>query len=190
VRLSKNLKCECCCVTCIVKNRHVKVLLATARERVYSPYKGFVIVRVLLDQGSVSTFIIESLAQRLRLVKINRSVCLTDIHEMQSVVHHVTQITITSAHCDRPTYSTTALILRSLTKYLPSRVNIVYNWKHIAGLKFANSDLMSSDPIDIIIGADLFGMLFWTIFDKVLKTNLVRVKYNSLLERSLCQRIS
>ncbi|XP_018371806.1 PREDICTED: uncharacterized protein LOC108766801 [Trachymyrmex cornetzi] len=53
----------------------------------------------------------------------------------------------------------TALILRSLTKYLPNRVDTAHNWKHVAGLELADRDPMSSDLIDIIIGADLFGML-------------------------------
>jgi len=35
----------------------------------------------------------------------------------------------------------------------------MYNWKHIDGLKLADSDPMSSDSIDIIIGANLFGKL-------------------------------
>jgi len=44
-------------------------------------------------------------------------------------------------------------------KYLPDQVNTAYKWKHVAGLELADRDLMSSDPIDIIIGADLFGTL-------------------------------
>jgi len=39
------------------------------------------------------------------------------------------------------------------------QVNTVYNWKYIAELKLAVSDPMSSDSIDVIIDADLFGML-------------------------------
>ncbi|KYM98772.1 hypothetical protein ALC62_10500 [Cyphomyrmex costatus] len=136
-----------------------KILLATARVRVYSPQNRFVTVRALLDQGSVSTFISESLAKRLCLARINRSVLLTGINEMRSVVRHAAHITITPVCRDGPAYTTTALILRSLTKYLPNRVDTAYNWKHVAGLELADRDPMSSDPIDIIIGADLFGML-------------------------------
>jgi len=122
---------------------NIKVLLATVRVRVYSSCKRFVTVRVLLDQESVSTFIsTESLAQRLRLVRINRSICITGISGMQSIVR---QTTITLAYRDGLAYSTIAFILRSLTKYLPNRVNTVYNWKHIAGLELADNDSMSSN---------------------------------------------
>ncbi|XP_018392969.1 PREDICTED: uncharacterized protein LOC108772023, partial [Cyphomyrmex costatus] len=136
-----------------------QILLATALIRVYSPHNRFITVRALLDQGSVSTFITESLAQRLRLSRMNRSVFITGISEMQSVARHAAQITITPASSEGPAYTTTALILRSLTKYMPSRVRSDYNWKHLTGLQLADRDLMSSEPIDVIIGADLVGML-------------------------------
>ena len=97
-----------------------KILLATARVRVYSPSGKFVAVRALLDQGSVTTLITESLAQRLRLPRIKRSVSVTGIGETQSSVRHAAQITIAPTSSDGPAYSTTALILKSLTKSLPS----------------------------------------------------------------------
>jgi len=92
---------------------------------------------------------------------------------MQSIVRHAAQITITPSYRDGPAYSTIALILRSLTKYLPGRVNTVYNWKHIAELKLTDSDPISSDPIDVIIDVDLFGMLI-LMFDTVPKMILPR----------------
>ncbi|XP_011687752.1 PREDICTED: uncharacterized protein LOC105449960 [Wasmannia auropunctata] len=136
-----------------------KILLATARVRVYSPLGRFVTVRALIDQGSVSTLMTESLAQSLRLPKVKRAVCITGIGETQSIVRSAAQITITPVSREGPAYSTTALILRSLTKYIPSRMNTACTWKHVAGLKLADSEPMSSDPIDLIIGADLFGLL-------------------------------
>ena len=80
-----------------------KILLATARVRVYSPHNRFITIRALLDQGSVSTFIFESLAQRLHLARINRSVCITGISEMQSVVRHAAQITPNYSDASRRT---------------------------------------------------------------------------------------
>ncbi|XP_018399454.1 PREDICTED: uncharacterized protein LOC108777138 [Cyphomyrmex costatus] len=136
-----------------------QILLATARVRVYSSHICFVNARALLDQGSAATFITESLAQRLRLKKINRSAFITGISEMQSVVRYAAQITITPADRDGPAYSTIALILRSLTKYVPNQIETARKWSHLRGLKFADGDPMSSDPIDLIIGADLFGLL-------------------------------
>jgi len=60
------------------------------------------------------------------------------LYEIKNSFPNAVQITITPAYRDESAYSTTALILRSLTKYLLNRVNTVYNWKHIAGLELAN----------------------------------------------------
>jgi len=62
---------------------------------------------------------------------MNRFIYITGISEMQSVVYHVAQITITLVYRDEVVYSTIALILRSLTKYVPNRVSITYNWKYV-----------------------------------------------------------
>ena len=121
--------------------------------RIYLTHKRFVTV-CALDQGSVSTpFIFESLVQRLRLSKINR---FHYRHERNAVLRHTAQITIIPAYRDRPAYTTTAFILRSLMKYLSNQINTMNNWKHVTGLELANRDPMSSGPIDIIIGTDLF----------------------------------
>jgi len=64
---------------------------------------------------------------------------------MQFVVRHAAQIMIIPTYHDELAYSTTALILRSLTKYLPNRVNTAHNWKHVAVFKLADSDPMNSD---------------------------------------------
>ena len=69
-------------------------------------------------------FISESLAQCLRLSRINCSISITGISEMQSVMRHATQITITPAYCNESAYTTIALILRSLTKYLSNRYRV------------------------------------------------------------------
>jgi len=102
-----------------------------ARDRVYSPHKHFVIVRALLDQGSVSMFI-SNLAQRLCLSRIHRSV--TGISEMQFVVRHAAQITIT------PTTALPILCIyiSIINEILPNRVNIAYYWKHVAELELAH----------------------------------------------------
>ncbi|KAG5327787.1 YI31B protein, partial [Pseudoatta argentina] len=49
----------------------------------------------------------------------------------------------------RPVYTTTAFILRSLTKYLPNRVDIVYHWKNVAGLELADR-MAKNSPTKIV----------------------------------------
>ncbi|XP_029161713.1 uncharacterized protein LOC114933355 [Nylanderia fulva] len=115
--------------------------------------------RALIDQGSVSSFITENLVQSLRLPKLNTAVRVTGIGETQTSVRHAVHLTITPSNADTPVYRTTALILKSLTRYLPNRLDIPEQWPHLNGLSLADPDPAGSDPIEIIIGADLFGSL-------------------------------
>ncbi|XP_029171730.1 uncharacterized protein LOC114941055 [Nylanderia fulva] len=142
------------------------ILLATARVRVHSPQGRVVTVRALIDQGSAVTLITESIAQCLRLPRVKQAVRIAGIGDKQSVSHHAVTVIVTPAFGDEPAYSTTALVLHCLTKYTPNRTNSACRWSHISGLRLADGDLMSRDPIDVIIGADLYGLI---LFDGIRK---------------------
>ena len=135
------------------------ILLATARVRVLAPNGRIITARALLDQGSVATLITETLAQCLRLAKVKQQIRVTSIGEMNAAVRHSASIIITSTKGDGPAYSTSALILKSLTKYTPGRVSSTGQWTHLSDLTLADNEPMSHDAIDIIIGADLYGQL-------------------------------
>ncbi|XP_076546670.1 uncharacterized protein LOC143305756 [Osmia lignaria lignaria] len=138
---------------------HTRILLSTARVRVHSLAGRCVIARALLDQGSAATLISEHLAQSLRLERVRRTTQITGIGEIQSVARHVADILITPATKNEPAYSTTAIVMTALTRYVPSRNNSIATLSHLSGLKLADEDPMSSDPIDLIIGADIYGQL-------------------------------
>lgn len=134
-----------------------QILLATARVRVHSPRGRAITIRALIDQGSAATLISESIVQFLRLSKIRNSVCVTGIGEAKSVVRHTVNVRISPFDDNGPVYSTTALVLKSLTKYAPRQPYPVGEWKHIVGLKLADKEPLNNDSIQLIIGADLFG---------------------------------
>jgi len=75
---------------------------------------------------------------------------------MQSVVRHAIQITITPASRDGQYDRVYTSIINEI---FTNRVNTAYNWKHVAGLELADRNPISSNPINIIMGANLFGML-------------------------------
>ncbi|XP_018406264.1 PREDICTED: uncharacterized protein LOC108782481 [Cyphomyrmex costatus] len=133
-------------------------LLATARLRLHSPHGRTVTARALIDPGSVVTLITELIVQCLHLPKFKHAVCVTGVGETQFPVHSATNITVSPTFSDGPAYSN-ALILKSLTKYLPNQNLPVDQWRHISDLTLADSEPMSRDPIDIIIGIDFYGML-------------------------------
>ncbi|XP_076544258.1 uncharacterized protein LOC143305274 [Osmia lignaria lignaria] len=133
------------------------ILLSTARVQIRSSQGRSVNARALLDQGSVATLITENLAQTLRLLRTKQPTKIIGIGENQSHASHTAEIIITPSRSDKPAYSTTAIILRSLTRYVPSKNPTNFKWSHLADLELADNEPMSSDPIDIIIGADLYG---------------------------------
>ncbi|XP_076660639.1 uncharacterized protein LOC143363994 [Halictus rubicundus] len=135
------------------------VLLSTAHVQVHSQHGRRTTVQALLDQGSAATLISERTAQLLRLNRTRQLIRVTGIGEAQSVAHSTVRITVSPAMKDRPAYSTTAVILKTLTNYVPPRKRTEINWSHISDLELADSNPMSSEPIDLIIGADLYSQL-------------------------------
>jgi len=97
---------------------------------------------------------------------------VTGIGETQTSARHAALLLQTPSASESPAYSTTALILKSLTRYIPIRVNSQCDWSHLSGLKLADPDPTGSDSIDLIIEADLFGSLL---------LNGIRVFVNGIL---------
>ncbi|XP_076638317.1 uncharacterized protein LOC143350246 [Colletes latitarsis] len=137
----------------------ITVLLSTERVQVHSPQGRCVTARALLDQGSAATLITENLAQLLRLKRTSQYTRISGIGEKHSFTHQVASISIKPADQNEPAYSTTAIIMQTLTRYVPSRQKQNVTWPYLAELNLADMDPMSSNPIDIIIGADLYGQL-------------------------------
>lgn len=136
-----------------------KIILATARVRIYCPQGRHVTVRALLDQGSVSTLISESLAQMLHLPRTRLSLQISGIDNTQSTVRHAVELRLSPTSTNEPTYSVTALVVNSITRYTPTPIAKTRTWPHLNDLALADPDLFSQDPIGMIIGADLFGQL-------------------------------
>jgi len=136
-----------------------RILLATAWIKLSSSNGRTDVVRALLDQSSVTTIITEPLAQRLRLARTRVSVSITGIGETAAAAKHAANITVSSRNGTGPSLSVTALVLRSLTNYIPQRVDNLTNLDYIRSLTLADCDSTSSDPIDIILGADLYGLI-------------------------------
>ncbi|XP_076298317.1 uncharacterized protein LOC143217663 [Lasioglossum baleicum] len=146
------------CLTSAIA-RPTTVILATAYVRVYSKSGNFVQARALLDQGSAISVISENLVQLLRLSKLRRSIRIQGIGNAHTYCRHAVSLTITPHSSSAPAFPTTALVLPSLTQYKPNRVNSPCHYTHLSGLNLADKDPMSSDPIELLIGADLYGSI-------------------------------
>lgn len=131
-------------------------MLATAWIKVSSATGRKDVVRALLDQGYVTTLITKRLAQRLRLARSRVSVSINGIGETAASARYAANITISARNSSGPSLPVTALVLQSLTNYIPHRVDNLTNLDYLRSLILADRDFMGSNPIDIIIGAYLY----------------------------------
>ncbi|XP_024875114.1 uncharacterized protein LOC112456655 [Temnothorax curvispinosus] len=136
------------------------VLLATARVNVGCPSGRTLSVRAILDQGSEVSFISERLAQilRVQLIRTRTSISAVGCVKVETC-RHAANICITPRDRAEPTFSTLAFIIKSLTKYISPRAKFDVEWSHLTQLNLADDDPTGADPIDILIGADLYGSI-------------------------------
>ncbi|KAL0271867.1 UNVERIFIED_CONTAM: hypothetical protein PYX00_008831 [Menopon gallinae] len=136
-------------------------LLATTVARVTAPHGNSARVRALLDQGSEATFISEDVAQRL---KLRRSRVHIPVFGMGAAhcgtVKAMANIQLSS---DLEGYTATvnagAMVLPQLmTNIRPLQITSS-SWPHLATLSLSDSDPSSSANIDLVIGADLYGLI-------------------------------
>ncbi|XP_039309935.1 uncharacterized protein LOC120358750 [Solenopsis invicta] len=144
-----------------------RVLLATARVNVISPANRRLAVRALLDQGSEITFISERLTQTLRLRRFSMPLEISTVGGVNiGKSRYAAQIQVAPINGSASALATTASILKSLTKYSPSQPRNHNEWTHLAHLALADPIPFSAEPIDAIIGADLYSEM---LLDKVIK---------------------
>ncbi|XP_070162518.1 uncharacterized protein [Polyergus mexicanus] len=133
------------------------VLLATALVRVKVASGRSATVRALIDQGSEASIISENLAQLLRAKRIRMPTAIAALGGTPvATLRHAAAIVVSSRDSDAPSVSTTALIMATLTAYRPKRVSDYAAYPHLTNLKWADADPTSSDPIQLILGSDVY----------------------------------
>ncbi|XP_070526029.1 uncharacterized protein [Cardiocondyla obscurior] len=147
-------------VASILPRVNQQVLLATARVKISVNSGRSISVRALLDQDSEATFISESMAQMLKAKRRRSPINFSAVGRVQiGQVRQAITIAVSPLQSESPSIPATALILRSLTHYAPRRVTLLHEISHLSNLSWANPDPMSSDPIHVILGADVYGDL-------------------------------
>lgn len=69
-----------------------------------------------------------------------------------------TTVTLSSIYDPTSNFEVTAFVLNALTSTLPSFTTSI-QWEHLQGLLLADPDFLRPGPIDVIIGADSYGLL-------------------------------
>ncbi|XP_011165195.1 uncharacterized protein LOC105199693 [Solenopsis invicta] len=136
-----------------------RVLLAIARVNIISPANRKLAVRALLDQGSEITFISKRLTQALRLRRFSMPLEISTVGRINIDMSRYAQIQVAPINESASALATTASILKSLTKYSPSQPRNKNESIHLADLKLADPTPFSAEPIDAIIGADVYNKM-------------------------------
>ncbi|KMQ85844.1 hypothetical protein RF55_15370 [Lasius niger] len=135
------------------------VLLATARILVADRFGNPHAARDLIDQGSETTIITENLAQRLRLPRRNTAVAVFGVGGHQTGVAKGLVVLKLSARSGGRSVTSSAIILLRLTGYASKSVASTRDWPHVQGLELADPDPTSTDPIDVLLGADIYSSI-------------------------------
>ncbi|XP_066585494.1 uncharacterized protein [Prorops nasuta] len=130
------------------------VLLDTFSASIDAPDGSRIIVRGLLDTGSETSFISENLAQQLRIPRkrINATIHGVALTSAQNVRAEA-QITLHSLSRHGVSLDVTAIILPTITQYLPPTYSRS-SFPSLSGIDFADNFASTKVPINVLIGAD------------------------------------
>lgn len=142
------------------------ILLATARVMVADRHGDQHHVRALIDQGSEVSLISEALAQRLRLQRSRTAVAIFGVGHSRSGPNRgkvTLQLAsrVTGAKC-----TVVAFIMPRLSLYQGTALKGTVSWPHIAGLPLADPRFMDSDPVELLLGAEVCSVILEEGFRK------------------------
>lgn len=136
------------------------ILLATARVSI-SDYKGhYHQLRCLIDSGSMTSFISEKAASRL---KLPQSAISLDIRGLDSMSSTVESASITfcckPVHTPSPILQVDAVIVNKICDQLPCTPVCTKEWNHVNNLCLADPLFAKPGNIDVLLGADIFSKI-------------------------------
>jgi len=136
-----------------------RVLLATAHVLVTSAART-VKIRALLDQGSTRSFVSEAVVRALKGRTFKATNSLVGVGGVSAGTSlSVAPLSIGPKHGHGPVFRIDALILQTLTTYCPQLPSREVAWPHLQGLELADDHPTDSEPVQLLIGADLYGSL-------------------------------
>ncbi|XP_044766260.1 uncharacterized protein LOC123322380 [Coccinella septempunctata] len=137
-----------------VLNNHT-VLLSTAKVIVFDESNQPVSVRALLDSGSQSSFITDSLRQRLGISTSNASLNVLGISGNISKIKEKCVVDLNSRY-GKFKASVNCFVLSNITSMTPAWGFDVSSLKIPSDLQLADPEFNKPAPIDMLIGAELF----------------------------------
>ncbi|XP_036142104.1 uncharacterized protein LOC118645339 [Monomorium pharaonis] len=141
------------------EERAAAVLLATARVRVTDMYGDQHTARALIDPGSELSLISETLSQRLRLPRLPASVSVYGVGGQRTGATRGRVSLEMSSSTSTFTLRVSALVLPRISAYGTRVAATPDDWPHLRDLSLANPDFRAGDPIDILLGADVYSTI-------------------------------
>lgn len=133
------------------------VLLATAMVSIVHPVTGMsTIARALIDDGSEGTVISEKMAHKIGLQREIAHTSVSGVGSSKSRSTHSVNFMLRS--CVESDFSVnidSALVLPTITSFLPSKRIRPQSWPHIQGLVLADPTYHTPGEIDLLIGSDM-----------------------------------
>lgn len=138
-----------------VNHVHNQVLLSTVSVYIKDKIGQLHTVRVLLDNGSQSNFITESLCDKLGLEKIQYKFAISGVGQSVTNIKFKTNFTIYSRF-NKGSYKVTALVIQKITDNL-SAISFDASCFNIPShINLADPSFNINSPIDMLLGADIF----------------------------------
>ncbi|XP_076660972.1 uncharacterized protein LOC143364583, partial [Halictus rubicundus] len=140
---------------------HQGIPLATAKVQLEAPDGQTLLVRALLDSGSETSFLSEWAAQTLRLRKRAVRVSLTGYQGTAvGTARSEVQVSLRSPIDPGFQMDLETLVTKSLVAPTPSKQVVLQYWSHIQGLPLADPEFANPAHVDVLLGADVCGLLF------------------------------
>ncbi|KMQ90572.1 bel12-ag transposon polyprotein [Lasius niger] len=135
------------------------VLLATARVLVTDRVGAHHVVRALVDPGSETSLIAESLAQRLRLPRTPSSVAIFGVGGVQTGCSRGRVTVSVLSRSGDFSLAVSPLVLPRLSIYGGASDGESRSWSHVTGLLLADPEFHLQDPVELLLGAEVYSSL-------------------------------
>lgn len=137
-------------------------VLSTAKIKVFDCNGSEYVVRALLDPGSQSNFITESLVNKLGLEKRNVNYDVVGVGEaLTATVNSKTNIKIMSNTSDFSEFIS-CLVVPKITQFLPTVSFNISNWNLSKDLVLADDSFNIPGAVDMLLGVDIFYRILLT----------------------------
>ncbi|XP_062711079.1 uncharacterized protein LOC134289096 [Aedes albopictus] len=134
------------------------VILFTALVNIHDNHGTRQMARALLDSGSQSSFISESLCQRLSLNRTKINMPVNGIGQSIVNVRYAVSVNISSRFSAQH-FPLDCLVLPKLTVNLPTKTVNISSWRIPKHLPLADPQFFQCHGIDLIIGAELLPFI-------------------------------